>query len=48
MPFEASAELLDALLAFIDATEPAAPDAARFRALMLERTAMEEAEELGT
>ena len=48
VPFEAPAELLEAVVEFIDSTEPAAPDAARFKALMLERTAMEEAEELRT
>ena len=48
VPFEAPAELLEAVVGFIDATEPAAPDTTRFKALMLERTAMEEASELGT
>jgi pimeloyl-ACP methyl ester carboxylesterase len=39
VPFERPAEFLDALLTFIDATEPAKPDEARFRALMVERSA---------
>ena len=38
LPFEAPAEFLRALLGFIDATEPAAPDAQRFRELMLAHT----------
>ena len=37
VPFERPKEFLDALLAFIDATEPARPDEARFRDLMIER-----------
>ena len=35
LPFEAPAAFLRALLGFIDATEPAAPDEERFRSLML-------------
>lgn len=38
LPFEASDAFLEALLGFIDATEPAAPDEERFRSLMLSRS----------
>ena len=34
VPFERPAEFLDALLTFIDASEPAKPDEDRFRTLM--------------
>ena len=39
VPFERPAEFLEALLPFIDATEPAKPDEERFRALLLEHSA---------
>ena len=38
VPFEAPAAFLDALLGFIDTTEPAQPDERRFRELMLEHS----------
>lgn len=39
VPFEAPAQFLGALLGFVDATEPAAPDEERFRSLMLAHSA---------
>ncbi len=38
LPFEAPAEFLEAVLGFIDATDPAEPDESRFRTLMLEQS----------
>ena len=38
VPFEAPAAFLDALLGFIDTTEPARPDERRFRELMIEHS----------
>ena len=39
VPFESPAAFLEALLGFIDANEPATPDEARFRDLMIEQAA---------
>jgi pimeloyl-ACP methyl ester carboxylesterase len=38
LPFEAPDAFLEALLGFVDGTEPAAPDEERFRSLMLAHT----------